>query len=133
MERLLFWAAERSGKLPDLILTGHVHNFQRFTLTREGKEIPVLVAGSGGYWYLHSMAPVLRGIQGPVRIEGREDLVLESYCDDRHGFLRLEASATDLLYEYFTVPRPHESWHSAPLLWDRFRLDRQTGRLSLGR
>ncbi|MGD9896454.1 MAG: metallophosphoesterase [Candidatus Methylacidiphilaceae bacterium] len=130
MEKLLFWAAERSGKWPDLVLTGHVHNYQRFTLSREGRNIPVIVAGAGGYWYLHYMASVLRGIQGPVGIEGREDLVLESFCDDRHGFLRFEVNAADIFCEYLTVPRPHESWRSSPLLWDSFRLDRKTRTLS---
>lgn len=56
--------------------------------------------------------------------------MLESYCDDRHGFLRFEVSPSEIACEYLTVPRPHESWRAGPMLWDRFRLDRKTKTLT---
>ncbi len=50
----------QSGRTPDLVLAGHVHNYQRFTrtLSQDGGDwqIPYIVAGSGGYWHLHAMA-----------------------------------------------------------------------------
>ena len=49
----------RSGRTPDLVLAGHVHNYQRFTrtLAQDGGswQILYIVAGCGGYWHLHTM------------------------------------------------------------------------------
>jgi hypothetical protein len=35
--------------LPDAILSGHAHLYQRFTRTVNDQQIPYIVAGSGGY------------------------------------------------------------------------------------
>jgi phosphoribosylcarboxyaminoimidazole (NCAIR) mutase len=37
-------------------MTGHVHNYQRFTRPLNGRDVPYIVAGAGGYWHLHTMA-----------------------------------------------------------------------------
>jgi hypothetical protein len=43
-------AATEAGFWPDAVLSGHAHLFQRFTrLTPNGREIPYVVAGSGGF------------------------------------------------------------------------------------
>jgi acid phosphatase type 7 len=42
-------------------------------------------------------------------------VILDNYVADRHGYLRLTASATTLHGEYVTVPRPQESWHNGPV------------------
>ena len=42
-------AAEKAGRLPDMVLTGHVHNYQRFTRRYQQREIPYLVVGAGGH------------------------------------------------------------------------------------
>jgi acid phosphatase type 7 len=43
------------------------------------------------------------------------DLVPQNYVDDRHGYLRLTASAQQLHGEYVTVPRPQGSWTHGPV------------------
>jgi len=37
------------------------------------------------------------------------------YVDDRHGYLRLTATARELHGDYVTVPRPQESWSHGPV------------------
>ena len=54
------------------------------------------------------------------------DATLEHYVDDRHGFLRLTVTATQVLGGYITVPRPQESWSSGPSgVVDEFTVDLQ--------
>jgi hypothetical protein len=109
--------------VPDLVLTGHVHNYQRFTRRVGGREIPYLVVGAGGYWHLHYMAAAVPQPTGlPFPVPG-SDATLEAYCDDRHGYLRLEVSAGEIAGVYRPVPRPQESWRQRLDPIDRFRLD----------
>ena len=97
-------AIEASGRIPDVILTGHVHNYQRYTWKLEQCEVPVIVAGAGGYPNLHRLArPNGRRIHTPFRPAG-SDATLESYVDNRHGFLRLEVTSTRVTGKYYAVP-----------------------------
>jgi hypothetical protein len=42
-------AARAAGFWPDAVLSGHAHLYQRFTRRVDGREIPYVVAGSGGF------------------------------------------------------------------------------------
>jgi len=42
-------AAQAAGFWPDAVLSGHAHLYQRFTRSVDGREIPYVVAGSGGF------------------------------------------------------------------------------------
>jgi hypothetical protein len=42
-------AARAAGFWPDAVLSGHAHLYQRYTRKTAGREIPYLVAGSGGF------------------------------------------------------------------------------------
>ena len=42
-------AARAAGFWPDAVLSGHAHLYQRFTRRVDGREIPYIVAGSGGF------------------------------------------------------------------------------------
>lgn len=49
-------AINDSRRVPNLILTAHVHNYQRVERALvPGKITPFLVAGLGGYYHLHGM------------------------------------------------------------------------------
>ena len=41
-------ASQKSGRWPDAVLSGHVHNYQRFSRTIGTRKIPFIVAGAGG-------------------------------------------------------------------------------------
>jgi hypothetical protein len=110
-----------SGRTPDLIMSGHVHNYQRFTRDFQGRPLLYVVNGAGGYWHLHYVAKDAAGntITTPWQ-DPATGVTLESYADTRHGFLRMEVSADKLTGTYFAVPRPQESWHSPAQLHDTF-------------
>ena len=52
----------------------------------------------------------------PHDVPGQPGVTLESYDDDRFGFLRLDVSKTELSVQAYTVPRPQEKWNQAPRL-----------------
>lgn len=125
LEGVLDDAFTAAGRTPDLVLSGHIHSYQRFTRTTRARDTTYAVAGAGGYWYLHPMADeALAGARYP----GRSDLRLDAYCDDRHGYLRITATRSQLTGEYVTVPRPHESWRNGPAgVIDAFTIDLTDG------
>jgi len=111
---LLDITSERSGVTPDAVLAGHVHNYQRFTRTLSNmKKVPYIVSGAGGYFNLHWMQRSVYSMQLPIKVPDRDDLVLEKYVDNRHGFMKMEISSDKLVGNYYTVPNPHESWHDS--------------------
>lgn len=131
MLQLLNSAFRTSGRTPDIVLTGHVHNYQRFTAVRGKREVPCIVAGGGGYWNLHYVQkqPDGKPLKLPYTLPGSQ-VTLESYFDTRHGFLRLTITPQAVAGEYFTVPRPQESWHAAATLADSFTLNLNTHQLA---
>jgi hypothetical protein len=55
MADFLQHAINDSRRVPNLVLTGHVHNYQRIERMLNDIKLPVLVAGNGGYYHLHGM------------------------------------------------------------------------------
>jgi hypothetical protein len=121
---------QQTGRWPDMVLAGHVHNYQRFTRNVAGRDLPYIVARAGGYWHLHAIAKDPQGnpITTPYPVSGT-DVTLESYCSDRHGYLLMEATPTTLTGSYYTVPRPQEPWSNPATLLDSFTLDWQAHKL----
>jgi len=136
MSNILDEAISTTGRVPDMVLSGHVHNYQRFTrqftdAAGQQRDIPYIVAGAGGYFHLHyeqslSGNPIA---SGHTVQDGNTDVKLETYCDNRHGFLRLEVSVDEITGTYLTVPRPQESWGDPAASFDTFTLHLKTHRL----
>src|SRR5205085_10103872 len=122
-------AIASSGRAPDVIFAGHVHNYQRFTTKRGNRVLPYIVAGAGGYHNLHHVVKVNgQKIVPPSRIgTGPNAPILENYVDSRHGFLRVEVSPATVQGKYYTVARPQESWSEPPHLADLWELDWKKG------
>ncbi len=127
LEALLEGAYTAAKRLPDAVLTAHVHNFQRFTRQYGKKSVPYFVIGNGGYHNLHGMQKADDGGELPVPYKINDELQLEDYVKSRHGFSRTTASKDELLFEYFTVPRPHESWSSPAERYNTCRLNWRKG------
>ncbi len=124
MAALLEDAISATGRTPSIVFAGHVHNYQRFTTRRADGVLPFIVAGQGGYHNLHRMAKVNGAdIITPYVAPNDPKVTLESYYDDRFGFLRLEITAEILEVQTYTVPRPQEPYRTPPRLYDRMRLD----------
>jgi hypothetical protein len=130
MHTVLDDAIQKSGRVPDAVFAGHVHNYQRYSRTLNGRTIPYIVAGSGGYYHLHSMQQVSGSpIKTPYPIPSETGVVLESYCDDHHGYLLLEVDAQTLKGQYFTVPTMQEPASNPAQQIDIFTLNLKTHQL----
>lgn len=114
----LEYAFSASGRLPDAVLSGHEHNYQRFTRRLGDREIPYLVAGGGGHAGYH-LAEVNRSLKPPKGVRLR-------YANDRRpGFLTLTVSREKLVGRYYAVPSAGRENDPAHRL-DKFTLDLRT-------
>ena len=101
-------AATAAKRWPDLVLSGHVHNYQRFTRVVPSpfappsgpKLIPYIVCGAGGYHNLHAMAtdatPLPWTTPDPT-------VILHAAIADRYGFLTLTVEEGKISGSYTTV------------------------------
>ncbi len=101
-------AFEEAGVKPDVVFSGHVHNYQRFSKKyADGKTVPFIVAGAGGFDELHQLADPYNPVYDTDNAL-LENVKLENYCDNCHGFLKVSIQKTPLSFsiqgEYFTVP-----------------------------
>jgi hypothetical protein len=105
MGQMLDGAFAAAGRTPDIVLTGHVHDYQRFTRTIGAAQVPYIVAGAGGYHNLHAMAldPSGSALAAPFRVA--PDCMLDAFCADQWGFLRLTISAGKIAGGYVAVAR----------------------------
>jgi hypothetical protein len=127
MKDILEHAAEQASRHPDMILAGHVHDYQRLTKRMNNNvEIPYIVTGAGGYHNLHSIMKVNgERMVTPVVFNDKagDPVTLESYSDDHHGFLRFEITDTLITGRYYEVPRPQEPFSKGSHLLDYFEFD----------
>jgi hypothetical protein len=127
MKNVLETAADAAKRHPDMVLAGHVHNFQRLTKTRpDGTQVPYLVTGAGGYHNLHNIMKVNgRKMVPPVVFDDKtgDPVTLERYTDDHHGFLRLEITDQLITGRYYQVPRPQDPYSKGNQLVDYFEFD----------
>jgi hypothetical protein len=100
MGRLLDQAFAIAARQPQLVLSGHVHNYQRFTRSLGAQQLPYVVIGNGGYHNLHEMAP---GAVAGLAVTA--DTKLEAWCDDQWGYLRLEIGADAINGEFVAVAK----------------------------
>jgi hypothetical protein len=132
-------AIDRSGRIPDLVLSAHVHNYQRFTRTLRGYEVPYIIAGAGVYWHLHRVASIGgHRIETPWRVPAQE-LSVESFTDDGYGYLRLDVTPDHIEGSYIVASpaSPAQSASSSAATsptsqpFDMFSLDLRSHRVSL--
>jgi hypothetical protein len=87
-------ACTTAGVWPHAVFSGHAHNYQRYTRTVNGKQIPYIVAGCGGHNPLSKMRSTLRT---PYVIDST--LTLNSYDDTDYGYLRVVVTTTTMTIE----------------------------------
>ena len=80
--RLLDASCAAARRAPDVVLSGHVHNYQRFSAPLLGKkDVPFIIAGAGGYnQRLHTLNRKFHTAEKPIRI-GNEPGLLEAFND----------------------------------------------------
>ncbi len=95
---------EQTGIWPHAILSGHAHNYQRFTRYTNGRETPFVVCGNGGHALTRltrKSEPALRvPMEQPTLADRGEKVVFESYDFTDYGYLRVIADEKQLRIEY---------------------------------
>ena len=93
----------RAGRVPDAVLSAHVHSYQRYHRRLDGRDVPYLVTGSGGYPEVHRLG---YGVPDPpASFAGLPGLTLEAYQHAAFGFLTVTASEDGVRLDYNTVVR----------------------------
>ena len=119
----------QTGVWPHAVLSGHAHNYQRFTRVHQAMEIPYIIAGNGGHavnrlkreidaggaplapanadktggasrYVTPFRAPTVLQAAGP----GKDLVRLENYDDQNFGYLRVVVTAKQLRLEYHPAP-----------------------------
>ena len=121
-------ASAAAGRAPDMVVAGHVHNYQRLDrVAPDGTVQPYLVTGAGGYHNLHHVQKVDgHTMIAPVVMEHDEHgrtVNLLSYLDDHHGFLEVTVEGDQIVGQYFQVPRPQEPYSKGNQLCDHWEFD----------
>jgi hypothetical protein len=92
-------ACQKAGYWPHAHLSGHAHNYQRFTRTVKNYDIPYIVCGNGG----HGLAAIQSSESyGPIRVplQINNDLIFENYNDRDYGYLRIIVDAKQMRIEF---------------------------------
>jgi len=98
-------AFEKAGRSADLVLNGHVHNYQRFTRQYKGKAMTYIVAGAGGYYNLHQMGDVDGSPPPPDWYDEELGVVLSAYNQIDYGYLTLTVTKSAIQGVYNAVPK----------------------------
>jgi hypothetical protein len=84
---------------PDAVLSGHAHLYQRFTRTVNGREVPYVVSGSGGF---AATPPMTAAPAAGTVIGGDHKLEIDPMI--KFGYLTLETDAKTLIITFKYAP-----------------------------
>jgi len=117
-------ACQQAGILPDLVLSGHAHLYERYTRFIGSTQIPFIVAGTGGYFNLSGFKRTSAGALPKLPFMGTDakgnKLRLDAINENNFGFLRITVSATTVTCQFLGV---NVTTKAAPTLLDHFTLD----------
>ena len=95
-----------TGVWPHAVLSGHSHNYQRYTRTIGTRQIPFVVCGSGGHGPLQTLITGTTPIRTPqpmpqfAQPEMKDSVSFDSYDDKDYGYCRVLVDANQLRIEY---------------------------------
>jgi len=93
-----------AGVWPHAVLSGHAHNYQRFTRTKDGRQTPYIVSGNGGHGVsalTKKGTPAIRvPLQQLVLSDGSDSVEFDNYDDQDFGYLRVLVNTKQLRIEY---------------------------------
>jgi len=128
MLALLDQAAQTAGRAPEMVLAGHVHNYQRLSRSdaNGGNVTPFIVSGAGGYHNLHHVQQVNHQPMVPPvvlrRIDGKI-VTLHSYTDNQYGFLMMSVTPDLIIGDYYEVAAAHAMMSPGNKLVDHWEFD----------
>ena len=111
-------ACRTAGMWPDAVLSGHAHLYQRFTRAVDGREIPYVVAGSGGF----AATPPKGALQTPL-VVGEYTLVAPPVAAFGYLLVTVDLSAPPARLAITFRSRDRTATH------DSVTVDLTTGRL----
>lgn len=89
---------------PHAILSGHAHNYQRFTRYQDDRETPFIICGNGGHAHARLTKKGTPALRTPVTqaelSNGNDSVVFENYDDTEYGYLRVIVDEAQLHIEY---------------------------------
>jgi hypothetical protein len=109
-----------AGVWPDMVLNGHSHLYQRFTRTINGRQVPYICSGSGGY---AATAP-MTGTPPAGTVVGDHKLEVPPIAE--FGYLTLQCDGKTLTANFKLAPRG-----SATTIKDTVTLNLKTGQLTV--
>lgn len=94
--------AGKAGVWPHAVLSGHAHNYQRFTRQTKERETPYIVAGNGGHAHVKLTKKDEPTLRTPViqSSTDAEKIVFENYDDTEYGYLRIIVNSEQMRIEY---------------------------------
>jgi hypothetical protein len=127
----------QAGIWPDLVISGHAHLYERYTrvLAADGRQIPYVVAGNGGYYNLSKLKLNAQGEKPIAGSHSEPDgqgntLNLDQYNETLWGFLRITVNATTIQVDALGVQPTSTTTTTtppapipAPTLIDSFKVD----------
>lgn len=128
---------KQAGIWPDLVLSGHAHMYERYTriMASDGRQIPYVVAGNGGYYNLSKMKMNAAGKKPTPGNHTEPDgqgntLNLDQFNETDWGFLRITVNASTIRVDSLGVQPPVSiitttppSPVPPPILVDSFTVD----------
>lgn len=97
MQELMNYSFAQSGVIPDLIISGHSHNFQLFIQKHSTKILPYIVTGAGG----HSLHTMDLSLKLPQAIDSKTALIAYNNAD--YGFTEVTISENLINIAYYKV------------------------------
>lgn len=96
-------AINDSRRVPNMVLTAHVHNYQRIEKSLvAGGVTPFLVIGAGGYYHLHNLNV---GV-GPGTVDPQTQAKLVAANDRQHSYVTLTVDANNISGTLSTIATP---------------------------
>jgi Calcineurin-like phosphoesterase len=97
-------ACQQAKVWPHAVLSGHAHNYQRFTRYLDNRETPFIVAGNGGHAHKRLTSKGSLALRTPseetVLSNGKDKIIFENYDDGGFGYLRVIVDQKQIRIEY---------------------------------
>jgi hypothetical protein len=90
MVNVLDQAINDSERIPNMVLTAHVHNQRIEQTVAQGITIPFIVSGNGGYHNLHRLNAA------PGHLDPDNNAKLIAADDQNHGYMTLTVDAKNI-------------------------------------
>jgi hypothetical protein len=104
-------ACNEAGFWPHVFLSGHAHNYQRFTRTVNEFDIPYIICGNSGHNVIALKSTKTTALRAPSTITA--GLIFENYDDKNYGYLRIVCNEKQIRVEYHDAAPDQKTYSDA--------------------